>query len=80
LRRIAAVALVALILPTCPAFAAVGMGTIEEPPEVIHAKLKAKAEQEYKGGMEALAKGDTARAVIFLLRVAKARIESPYPQ
>jgi len=59
--------------------AAVGWGTIEEPPEVVHARLKAKAEQEYKDGMEALARGDTRRAVGFLLRVAKARIDSPYP-
>ena len=57
----------------------VGIGTIEESPELIHARLKAKAEQEYKDGMEALARGDTRRAVGFLLRVAKARIDSPYP-
>jgi len=56
------------------------MGSIEEPPEVTHAKLKEKAEADYKDGMAALAKGDTARAVQFLRRVYGARIESEYPK
>ena len=60
--------------------AGVGMGTIEEPPEIQHARLKERAEAYYRDGMRALAGGGTERAVRMLLWVAKMRIDSPYPQ
>jgi len=76
--------LAAVLLAAAPAVrAAVSWGTIEEPPEVTHAKWKQKAEDDYKEGMKARAAGDTANAVRILLNVygyGRMRIDSPYPQ
>jgi outer membrane protein assembly factor BamD (BamD/ComL family) len=65
----------------CPsAQAGLGMGSIEERPEITKAKMQEKAEADYKEGMTALAKGDTARAVQVLRRVYGAHVESEYPK
>ncbi len=64
--------------------AGVGIGTVEEDPEVTHEKWKRKAEEDYKTGMEALAAGKKGQAVKFLVRAydigRRYRIDSPYPQ
>jgi tetratricopeptide (TPR) repeat protein len=64
--------------------AGIGIGTIEEDPEVTHEKWKRKAEDDYKTGMEARAAGKTGQAVKFLMRAydigRRYRIDSPYPQ
>ncbi|MFO8012004.1 MAG: tetratricopeptide repeat protein [Phycisphaerae bacterium] len=64
--------------------AGIGIGTVEEDPEVTHEKWKRKAEEDYKTGMEALAAGKTGQAVKFLMRAydigRRYRIDSPYPQ
>ena len=64
--------------------AGIGIGTIEEDPEVTHEKWKQKAKEDYKTGMEALAAGKKAQAVKFFMRAyaigRRYRIDSPYPQ
>jgi len=76
-------AVLAVLVPAVAGRAGVGFGTIEESEEVKHAKAKEQAEQYYKEGMQAVAEGNTERAVQRLLWVAKMgrqRIDSPYPE
>jgi tetratricopeptide (TPR) repeat protein len=77
-------AALALALAAPTVRAGIGIGTIEEDPEVTHEKWKRKAEEDYKTGMEALAAGKKGQAVKFLMRAydigRRYRIDSPYPQ
>jgi len=76
-------AVLAFLVPAAAGRAGVGFGTIEESEEAKHAKAREQAEQYYKEGMQAVAEGNTERAVQRLLWVAKMgrqQVDSPYPE
>jgi len=70
----------AILAAAGPLRAGVGIGTIEEDPEVRKAMIRQKVEENYKEGMKARAAGDLATAVKFLKWAATTRCDTQFPE